>query len=199
VDLELGRLWWVAGQPEKSGKAYARVLDYQSDNPEGLWGLASAEALGARWNEAFARFDEAVRHRTGVVELRSDYARELLRAGRLDAAEEQIKAALLLDPDDPEALALQGWWLLEKGSVTEAKTHVDRALEAAPWCDFALIVLARIQSKEGDEQAARTTLSPLLNRIEQKTSPSYVYRAKWGRYDLVHMLPEVERKLIPTL
>ena len=199
VDLELGRLWWVAGQPEKSRKAYARVLDYQSDNPEGLWGLASADALGSRWNEAFARFDEAVRHRTGVVELRSDYARELLRAGRLDAAEEQIKAALLLDPDDPEALALQGWWLLESGKAEDAKTNVDRAIAAAPWCDLALIVRARIQSKEGNEQAARETLSPLLSRIEQKASPEYVYRVKWGRYDLVHTLPEVERKLIPAL
>lgn len=199
VDLELGRLWWVAGSPEKSRKAYARVLDYQSDNPEGLWGLAAAEALGSRWDAAFARFDEAVRHRTGVVELRSDYARELLRAGRLDAAEEQIKAALLLDPEDPEALALQGWWLLEKGKVDEAQTHVDRALATAPWCDLALIVRARIQSKEGNEQAARATLTPVLTRIQEKTSPSYVYRAKWGRYDLVHMLPEVERKLIPAL
>jgi tetratricopeptide (TPR) repeat protein len=199
VDLELGRLSWVAGSPEKSRKAYARVLDYQSDNPEGLWGLAAAEALGSRWDAAFARFDEAVRHRTGVVELRSDYARELLRAGRLDDAEEQIKAALLLDPDDPEALALQGWWLLENGKVDEAKANVDRALAAAPWCDLALIVRARIQSKEGNEQAARATLTPVLTRIEQKASPSYVYRAKWGRYDLVHTLPEVERKLIPAL
>jgi len=199
VDLELGRLWWVAGSPEKSRKAYARVLDYQSDNPEGLWGLAAAEALEARWDDAFARFDEAVRHRTGVVELRSDYARELLRAGRLDAAEEQIKAALLLDPEDPEALSLQGWWLLETGKTQEAKANVDRAVEAAPWCDLALIVRARIQFKEGNDQAARATLTPLLNRIEQKTSPNYVYRAKWGRYDLVHMLPEAERKLIPAL
>jgi predicted Zn-dependent protease len=192
-------LWWVAGSPEKSRKAYARVLDYQSDNPEGLWGLAAAEALGSRWDAAFARFDEAVRHRTGVVELRSDYARELLRAGRIDAAEEQIKAALLLDPEDPEALSLQGWWLLENGKVDEAKTHVDRALATAPWCDFALIVRARIQSKEGNEQAARATLTPILTRIQEKSSPRYVYRAKWGRYDLVHMLPEVERKLIPAL
>ena len=199
IDLDLGRLWWVAGSAEKSRKAYAAVLDYQSDNPEGLWGIAAAEALGSRWDAAFARFDEAVRHRTGVVELRSDYARELLRAGRLDAAEDQIKAALLLDPEDPEVLALQGWWLLEKGNVAEANTNVDHALEVAPWCDLALIVRARIQSKEGNDQAARVTLSPILTRIEGKASPTYVYRAKWGRYDLVHTLPEAERKLIPTL
>ncbi|HET9234568.1 MAG TPA: tetratricopeptide repeat protein [Candidatus Eisenbacteria bacterium] len=197
IDLELGRLWWIAGSPESSKKAFASVLDYQSDNPEGLWGLASAEALASKWDDAFARFEEAVRHRTGVVELRAAYARELLRAGRLEPAEEQIQAAMLLDPEDPQVLALRGWLLWEKGNATEAREAVTRSLELAPWCDLALIVRARIESAEGDHAAAQATLTPIRARIEGKASPIYVYRPKWGRYDLVHTLPEVERKLIP--
>jgi tetratricopeptide (TPR) repeat protein len=197
IDLELGRLYWVAGSPDASRKAFAAVLDYQSDNPEGLWGLASADALASKWDDAFPRFEEAVRNRTGVVELRADYARELLRAGRFDAAKGQIDAALLLDPEDPEALALQGWWLLEQGNVEEGKAKAERAIELAPWCDLAVIVLARIEYKEGDGAAARATAAPILERIETKATPTYVYREKWGRYDLVHMLPQVERQLVP--
>ena len=199
VDLELGRLRWVAGSPEASRRAFQEVLEYQADNPEGLWGLAEASALAGDWDAAFARFEEAVRLRTGVVELRAAYARELLRAGRRALAREQIDAALLLDPEDPEVLALEAWWLLEEGRGEEGRAKAGRALEIAPWCDLARIVLARIEMKRSDPAAARQSVAPVLRLIEKGTPPRYVYRSKWGRYDLVHMLPEVERRLIPVL
>ncbi len=51
VDLELGRLHWIRGDAVESRDAYAAVLEYQRDNPEGLWGMAAALALDHDWTE----------------------------------------------------------------------------------------------------------------------------------------------------
>src|SRR5439155_1607155 len=83
--------------------AYDSVLAYQSDNPEGLRGRAAALALAGRSDEAFRIYEEAVRARTGVADLRCDFARDLLWAGRTADAKAQLEAARLLDAENPTA------------------------------------------------------------------------------------------------
>lgn len=196
IDQELGRLYWVAGRAETSRAAYARVLEYQSDDPQGVWGMASAHALAGEWSEAWARYDEAVRLRTGVVELRADYARDLLRAGERDRARGQIEEGLLLDPDDPNLLAMKAWSLVEDGDLDGAEAAAGPALAASPWCDAARIALAMAKVRRGERALAETVLLPILERMEAGAAPEYVYRSKWGRYDQVRTHPAVERALV---
>jgi tetratricopeptide (TPR) repeat protein len=196
IDLELGRLRWVAGRAEAAVEAYASVLDYQADNPSGLWGIASAHALDDDWEKAWGRYEEAVRLRTGVVDLRADYARDLLRAGELQRAREQIEEGRLLDSTDPRIRALEGWLLLEEGKAAEAERASTQALSAGEWCDLARIVKARAELRAGNEEGAERTLEPLRRRIRDGAPPEYVYRPKWGRYDQVHTLPAVQRALL---
>ncbi|WP_204351181.1 hypothetical protein, partial [Serratia marcescens] len=80
---------------------------YQADQPEALWGRAATLALDGRWDESFTQYDAVLRLRTGLVPLRRDYALDLLRAGRTEAARAQLKEALILDPRDPDLRALQ--------------------------------------------------------------------------------------------
>lgn len=197
VDQQLGQLYWVAGDADSAVSAYTRVLAYQADNPEGLWGLAAARALAGDWDEAWKAYDQAVRFRTGVVALRVDFARDLLRAGKNDKAGEQINEARLLDAEDPDVLALSGWLRLEDGDAAGAGTAASKALEIAPWSDLARIVLARIAQASGDAAEAASILEPVRERIRDDVPPQYVYRTRWGRYDQVHTLPAVERALIP--
>ncbi|MCA9729583.1 MAG: tetratricopeptide repeat protein, partial [Candidatus Eisenbacteria bacterium] len=88
VDLEIGRLRWVLGDGAGSLDAYRRALAVQSDMPEAIWGAAMAQALAGEWNGAWADYDRAVRSRTGLVELRCDFALDLLRAGEMERAAE---------------------------------------------------------------------------------------------------------------
>src|SRR5262249_3766105 len=82
VALAVGPYYWIKGDATHSSSAYDSVLAYQSDNPEALWGKASALALEHDWTHAFEYYDKAVRMRTGIAALRCDYARDLLLAGR---------------------------------------------------------------------------------------------------------------------
>jgi tetratricopeptide (TPR) repeat protein len=199
IDKELGRLYWVAGKPQESLKAYAAVLEYQADDPDGLWGTALAHALAGDWDAAWSVYDQAVRLRTGVVDLRADYARDLLRAGETERARDQVEEGLLLDPDDPNLLAMKAWCLVAEGDAAGGAAVADSALSANPWCDAARIVLAMARARAGTPADAESVLAPILDRLDRGAPPQYVYRPKWARYDQVATLPHVERELISVL
>jgi tetratricopeptide (TPR) repeat protein len=196
VDLSRGSLAWVRGDATSSLAAYDSALAYQSDLPSGLWGKASALALAKRWDEAFAMYDRAVRMRTGVVGLRCDYARDLLRSGRVAAARIQLDEAKLLDAEHPDAEALRGWADLEAGDAAGAKRHAEQALTWGPWSDLASIVLGKAELAAGHAEAAQRAWGPVRERIEKNAPPEYVYRPKLADWEAVHELPAVEREMV---
>ncbi len=198
VDLQLGSLLWTAGRAAAARAAYEAVVAYQADHPQGLWGLASAQALDGRWSEAWARYEEAVCHRSGIVDLRIAYAWDLLRAGELEPARRQLDAALLLEPGAPEALALEALWHLAGGDVEAAEPAAERALELGPWSDLARLALAKTVLAAGRRDDARRLLDPLAERLHEESPPEYVYRPEKGSYVLAHTLPAVLRAEVPT-
>ncbi len=196
VDLSLGNLLWTAGDADGALRAFAAVLDYQADNPQALWGLASSFALRGEWEKARERYAETVRRRSGLVRLRADFARDLLVAGDADGARREIDAALLLDAEDPEVAALDARWLLGCGRVEEALATARRAFELGAWCDLARLTLAEAELRSGSPHEARETLTPLVERLARETPPEYVHRPKLGSYELAHDLPAVLRRWI---
>ena len=195
IDQTLGGYAWTAGDAAASLAAYDSVLAYQSDNPEGLRGRAAALALGGRLDEAFKLYDEAVRVRTGVVELRCDFARDLLEAGRNAEAVRQLDEAKLLDTENPTAEALRGWAALAQGDLEAADAHVRQALAWGPWCDLARIVQGGIARQRFDRAGAERAWKPVRDRIANHSPPAYVYRPKIAAWEHVHTFPAVERKL----
>lgn len=196
VDLALGAHRWRLGESAAAIAAYDRVLAWQADSPEGLWGKAAALALGARWDEAFAHYERAVRLRTGVVELRADHARDLLRAGRIDAARAQLDAARLLDPAHPVIAALDAWALLAQQDAASAYATATRVLIDAPWCDLAVIARGAALKALGRGQEARDAVAALVARRDARSPPGYVYRRDVASWVSVHELPAVERQLL---
>jgi tetratricopeptide (TPR) repeat protein len=199
VDQALGAYAWTAGDPGSALAAYDSLLAYQSDNPDGLRGRAAALALAGRDDEAFKLYDEAVRVRTGVVELRCDFARDLLWAGRNADAVRQLDEARLLDVENPTAEALRGWAALASGDLAAARAHVKQSLAWGPWSDLARIVEGGIARRAGDTTAAERAWAPVRQRIARHTPPSYVYRPRLAVWEHVHTLPAVERRLLERL
>lgn len=179
--------------------AYGAVLAYQGDQPEALWGRAATLALAGRWDESFTQYDAVLRLRTGLLPLRRDYALDLLRAGRIAPAREQVQAALLLDPRDPDAIALKGWLALVDGDVAAAQREADAALALGSWSDLAAIVRAAALQRQGQADAAAATLAPLRQRIAANAPPQYVYRADKSGWFSVHELPASERRVMELL
>lgn len=196
VDLALGRFAWSAGDAPAALAAFDSVLAYQSDSPEGMQGRAAALALAGRTDEAFAGYEQAVRVRTGIVDLRCDFARDLLRAGRVDAARAQLAEAKLLDEENPNAEALRAWADLAGGQLASARAHAKQALAWGPWCDLAQAVSGAIEKRAGDTAAARQAWRALDERLATHAPPEYLYRPKLATWELVHSLPAVERALL---
>ena len=196
VDLALGGYHWRLGDTAQSLAAYDRVLAYQSDNPEALWGKAAALALAQRWDEAFALYDKTVRLRPGVVELRNDMARDLLRAKRPDAAKAQLEAARLIEPGHPMTQALQAWLAVAQGQAKTGLKLASAAAKAAPWNDMARIAQAQAHQALGRQQAASQALKPLQSRLARHSPPKYIYRASASTWVSVQELPAVEQGLM---
>lgn len=199
VDLALADHHRRLGDVPQALAAYAAVLAYQGDQPEALWGRAATLALADRWDEAFAQYEAVLRLRTGLVPLRRDYALDLLRAGRLDAARAQLKEALLLDAADPDLLALQGWLALATGDAQAARRHSAEALQRGAWSDLAVIVNAASLKALGQSEAADAVLAPLRERIARGAPPQYVYRPEKSGWFSVHELPASERRVMAQL
>ena len=199
VDLALGGYAWNAGDTTAALAAYDSVLAYQSDNPGGLHGRASALALAGRHEESFKVYDAAVRMRTGVVELRCDFARDLLFAGRTADALRHLDEAKLLDAENPTAEALRAWAAMASGDLAAARAHANQALAWGEWSDLARIVSGGVAARAGDRAAAERAWAPVRERIATGATPSYVFRPKLATWERVHTLPAVERRLLEML
>jgi tetratricopeptide (TPR) repeat protein len=199
VDLALADHRRRLGQVPQALAAYQAVLAYQADQPEALWGRAATLALDGRWDEAFAQYEAVLRLRTGLLPLRRDYALDLLRAGRRDAARAQLQEALLLDPRDPDTLALQAWLALLDGDAAAAQQRAEQALALGPWSDLAVIVQAGALQAQGRGDTAQVAVAPLRQRIAAGTPPRYLYRADKSAWFSVQQLPASERRVLDLL
>lgn len=202
VDLALADHYRRLGDVPQALAAYQAVLAYQGDQPEALWGRAATLALDGRWDGAdgaFAQYDAVLRLRTGLLPLRRDYALDLLRAGRTEAARAQVKEALILDPRDPDTLALKAWLALADGDAAAALHTADEALAAGPWSDLAAILRAAALQAQGQADAAQAALAPLRQRIAGGAAPQYVYRPEKSAWASVHELPASERRVLAQL
>lgn len=196
IDQRLSDLHWISGDAARAEAAAERVLAVHAEAPVGLWALAQALALGGAWNRAWQAYEAAVRQRTGITELRCDYARDLLRADEVDHATEQVEAARLLEPEEPQVLACLAWSKQAKGHLEEARALAQQALRLGPWCDLARLRLALVEQELGCTENASTLLAPWRRRLAQARPPEYIFRHQLGRYDLVHSLPAVEQTLL---
>ena len=198
LDQEAIKLAWTAGDAAGALAAADSLLAYQSDHPDGLRGRAAALALSGRAPEAFVLYDQAVRLRTGVVDLRCEYARDLLGAGRVDDAKKQLAEAKLLDVENPTAEALRAWADLAGGDLVAARAHAKQAMAWGDWCDLARIVGGAIEKKAGRDADAAILWGPVEKRIASNAPPAYVYRKKIATWEQVHRLPAVERALLAS-
>ncbi len=199
VDLETARLAWIHGDADLALAAADSVLVRQTDNPGGLRARAAALALAKRWDEAFAEYDRAVRLRTGLVDLRCDYAFDLLRAERFEEAGRQLDEAKLLDEKDPTAEALRGLRALRQEDPDQALLHARQALAWGSWSDLARIVLGRALRDTGQGSETEAAWAPVRERIARNAPLEWLYRQDIATWVPTHQLPAIERELLEEL
>jgi len=196
VDAALGNHALHLGRADEALAAFERALAYQADNPEAMWGKASALFLAGRNDDSFALYRAAVKLRTGLLPLRQDFARDLLLAGRIDEAGEQLAEARTLRPGDPQTMALDALMALQKGNAQEALATAEAALAKADWCDAAAAVRAGALAKLGRGAEAERAAAPLRARLRDGASPRYVFRPEISTWESVQRPSEHLRRVL---
>ncbi len=196
IELALGGAYLGRGDLRLARESFLWVLEYQDDNPDALWGLAEAYGFNGRPEKADALFRKALLRRSGIVELRVDYAKYLARRERLEDARAQLEEATVLDPVNTDVEAAAGLVELYSGNMEEAKKHLEEAIAHAEWNDFAVALLAHVEAVSGETDEAEKLLRPLLESVERNDPPRYVYEKKRGEYRSVHEHPAEERWMV---
>ncbi|MBS1262069.1 MAG: Beta-barrel assembly-enhancing protease [Calditrichaeota bacterium] len=145
----------LAGDPDHAHALWSRAVS-RAGLAFGDDRVSREQETGGDSDSAAHAFDEtmfalaaedykrAIRARSGVSELRLDYARALLRAGKLARADEQIAEAERLDPDGPLPMAYRAWLQVASGDRDSALETMTFALEKDPVPDGAVVIAARL-------------------------------------------------------
>ena len=183
LHLALAREQQLAGEFSAALANYDSALNVQADLPEALWGHAETLADSAMISgtseplvEADSVYRQAVQLRSGVAELRLDYARMLIVEGNFSGADEQINEAESLIPGDPLAMGYRAWLLGAQGDRQRAQALLAEALEDDPVPDETE-VLASYFDVEGVP-----AMDMLLGEMASET-PRYVYNPRRYRYE----------------
>jgi Flp pilus assembly protein TadD len=107
--------------------------------PGSILAILLALALGAGtwarnevWRDELVFWSDAARKSPDRAAARNNHGLALQRAGHLDAAIAEYRAAVALDPDDAEAHDNLGAALLDAGRIDEARATLERALAEHP-------------------------------------------------------------------
>ncbi len=198
LHLALGGALWRVGDYDEAARYYAKVLDYQSDNSDALWGMGIALGDGGKTDEAKRYFEQAVEERTGIIELRLAYARILLQSGDTPGARRQLAEAKLLDAEGDDVLTISGWLEAEAGRWPQALEQFEKALEKAPYNDMAKILKLRAFKATGRTAEAQALVDE-LRTSSRNEKPEWVYHSRTTNYITVHDWPEWQVQLLDTV
>jgi tetratricopeptide (TPR) repeat protein len=202
----LGRALWYEGRYAEAAEQYRAILRDVRDDPDALWGLGLALGDGGNAFGADSAFRAALLRRSGIVDLRLDYARILLQGGRLDEAAAQLEEAQLLARGDPMVIALKGWYTAQRGNYKEALRLLDRAVELAP--DQRLSWILRLDVRRQYTPPKRR--DPLkrdppkkeagnIRLMEQTDVPTWVFQARTATYVAARTWPHFQRELLKRI
>jgi len=121
--------------------------------------LALADLLraGGQWNESVAVLDKVIERESGAPDWRVLYLRavSLEQAKRWPEAERDLRAALKINPDEPELLNFLGYsWIDRNEHLADALAMVQKAVAARPQSGAMLDSLGWAYYRLGDYKAA---------------------------------------------
>jgi tetratricopeptide (TPR) repeat protein len=173
-------------------------LDYQSDNSDALWGMGLALGDADKTEEAKSYFVQAIEERTGIVELRLDYARILLQSGDTLGARRQLAEAQLLDSEGDDVMTISGWLEAEAGRWPQALEQLEKALDKAPYNDLAKILKLKALKTTGHTSEAKALASE-LRAASKNGKPEWVYYPRSTNYISVHEWPAWQIRLLESV
>jgi tetratricopeptide (TPR) repeat protein len=141
----LGAIELKAGRTNEAVAMFERALALH-DDPQTRAIIATARG---QYDEAIARYEEALQADPTSAEMRNDYAAVLARSGRDQLALAQYEEALRLAPNQYDARMNLGALLSRMGRGTDAAVQFDAASKVRPRSPEPHIYLALLYSGSG--------------------------------------------------
>jgi tetratricopeptide (TPR) repeat protein len=151
-----GRFLGDAGDFKAAEEQWRRVTELIPHRAEGYFSLANALDAQGRSGEAIRYFREALRRRSGSVDVRNGLGLALASSGDANAAIGEFEAALRLKPDFSEARVNLGQTLAQQGRLNEALAQYAEALRVNSNCVAAHINLGKLLAGQGKHAGAAT-------------------------------------------
>lgn len=146
----LGRMLMGAGRPEAGFAALNRALELEPGQPEVLRALGAARIRAGDMAGAEVAYREGAAAATQDVELLFGHAYTLAESGATQAAIEQYRHLLTVDPLHIQAHTNLAALLLATGDFDGAVRHFHEVTELGPDSAYALYNLGRALDARGD-------------------------------------------------
>ncbi len=152
------------GRREQAGEHYRRAAELRPTSGAELNNYAAFLCNGGQYTQAQPYFDKAIAdpfYNTPEVAL-TNSGTCLLKAGKLDRAEHDLRLALQRTPDDAEALFQLAEVLYRKDDSFHARAFMQRFESVAPERPESLMLARNIELKLGNGAAAQEYTRKLL-------------------------------------
>jgi len=157
----------------KSSDPTAQLLAEVRRNPDSVEArvrLGDAYMDSESHHDAYIQYRAAYERDSGSFGAALGLARAEEALADIEGAQKHAAAALAIEPDDPDALALEGRLLLRTDQVNEAVVSLEKALDLAPDNEIAHTYLPIAYVSLGQfgkaEAAARAALQQMPKSIE---------------------------------
>jgi tetratricopeptide (TPR) repeat protein len=140
-------------------EAAARALALDPDDPGALEARANFRAgIKSDLEGAYADLSRAAEIAPGSTTIWNALGLVQNARGASREAEQALKRAIELDPEDPVSHVNLAVLYLDQDRVSEARAELDKALEVDPSFDMALLIRGRYHMQTGDLEKAREDL-----------------------------------------
>lgn len=164
-----------AGDFATAADIATEVVDLQAENPAGYELRGRALMLGGRANDGLEDLRKAAELAPKDVVYLTSYGAGLERAGNIDQAALQLRAAIEIDENYPRALRLLGVVRRAQFENQEAVSWLMKATKADPSDAEAWFNLAIAQNDLGDNLEAEISAQKATALAPGKTTYWYVY------------------------
>ncbi|MBN2500489.1 MAG: tetratricopeptide repeat protein [Anaerolineales bacterium] len=155
-------------------------------DPEALFNQAASFYESGNLERAIEAYREIVMVDAGNPSVYTELARLQILNAEYEAAETSARNALLLSPENPDALAMLAWSVSFLGRSAEAEEALLRAINADPNHALSHAIYAEVLADQGDYERAgvesRTAYDLAPERLEVLRSRGYVLELT-GNYD----------------
>lgn len=159
---ESGHAFLAEGDLGKANVQFQNALKINEDHVPALLGVAEIAERKQDFDNLFGILQRVVRLDPTQTEARIDLGKLYLVGGDEAAAMEAADAALALEPESPDALALKAAVLLRLDDMAGATELARQALAIDPATPEAVAVIAAERAKSGDEEGALAEVEKAL-------------------------------------